>query len=67
MGIAPMDIPVTEQLLMVVPWLDPVVDSVGYDVRSQYVELFWLNVLGPTNIALGPSWTVGLRHVFVVT
>ena len=33
---------------MVVPWHDPVVDSVGYDVRSQYVELFWLNVLGPT-------------------
>ena len=48
MAIAPMDIPVTDQLLMVVPWLDPVVDSVGYDVRSQYVELFWLNVLGPT-------------------
>jgi hypothetical protein len=43
-----MDIPVTEQSLMVVPWHDPVVDSVGYDVRSQYVELFWLNVLGPT-------------------
>ena len=42
MALAPMDIPVTEQLLMVVPWLDPVVDSVGYDVRSQYVELFWL-------------------------
>ena len=33
---------------MIVPWHDPVVDSVGYDVRSQYVELFWLNVLGPT-------------------
>jgi hypothetical protein len=48
MAITPMDIPVTDHLLMVVPWLDPVVDSVGYDVRSQYVELFWLNVLGPT-------------------
>ncbi|MEY2581092.1 MAG: hypothetical protein QOE09_941 [Ilumatobacteraceae bacterium] len=48
MAIAPMDIPVTDQLLMVVPWLDPVVDSIGYEVRSQYVELFWLNVLGPT-------------------
>ena len=33
---------------MVVPWHDPVVDSVGFDVRSNYVELFWLNVLGPT-------------------
>lgn len=34
--------------VMVVPWHDPVVDSVGFDVRSNYVELFWLNVLGPT-------------------
>ncbi|MSW79476.1 MAG: hypothetical protein F2828_17635, partial [Actinobacteria bacterium] len=33
--------------LMVVPWHDPVVDALGYDVRSAYVELFWLNVLGP--------------------
>ncbi len=48
MAPAPMDIPVTDQSLMVVPWHDPVVDSIGYDVRSQYVELFWLNVLGPT-------------------
>ncbi|MEY2553378.1 MAG: hypothetical protein QOC57_1238 [Ilumatobacteraceae bacterium] len=48
MPTAPMDILVTEQFLMVVPWHDPVVDSVGYEVRSQYVELFWLNVLGPT-------------------
>jgi hypothetical protein len=48
MATTPTEIPVTDQLLMVVPWLDPVVDSIGYDVRSQYVELFWLNVLGPT-------------------
>ena len=43
-----LEVPVTDQLLMIVPWHDPVVDSVGFDVRSQYVELFWLNVLGPT-------------------
>jgi hypothetical protein len=48
MAPTPMAIPVNDQLLMVVPWHDPVVDSIGYDVRSQYVELFWLNVLGPT-------------------
>jgi len=34
--------------LVVVPWHDPVVEEVGYDVRSMYVELFWLNVLGPS-------------------
>ena len=40
--------PATDATLMVVPWHDPVVDAVGFDVRSTYVELFWLNVLGPT-------------------
>ena len=34
--------------LVVVPWYDEVVDPIGHDPRSQYVELFWLNVLGPT-------------------
>ncbi len=38
----------TEPTIMVVPWHDPVVDSVGFDVRSSYVELFWLNILGPS-------------------
>jgi len=37
-----------EATVMVVPWHDPIVDAVGFDVRSEYVELFWLNVLGPT-------------------
>jgi hypothetical protein len=41
------DLP-ADATLMVVPWHDPVVDSLGHDVRSLYVELFWLNVLGPT-------------------
>ena len=47
--------------VMVVPWHDPVVDAVGYDVRSLYVELFWLNVLGPANIKLGPPATATQR------
>lgn len=34
--------------LVVVPWSDPVVESVGFEARSGYVELFWLNVLGPS-------------------
>ena len=45
---APIDFLTSEPTLMVVPWNDPVVDAVGHDARSQYVELFWLNVLGPT-------------------
>lgn len=30
------------------PWLDPVVDQVGHDPRSAYVEKFWLATLGPS-------------------
>jgi hypothetical protein len=43
--------PATERLwLRIEPWLDPVIDEVGYDPRSEYVETFWLPVLGPTTI-----------------
>lgn len=38
--------------LTIVPWADPVVDSVGHDPRSIYVERFWLPVLGPTTVWL---------------
>jgi hypothetical protein len=36
--------------LRVEPWPDPVIDEVGHDPRSAYVETFWLQVLGPTSI-----------------
>ena len=34
--------------LRVVPWKDAVVDSLGLDPRSWYVEQFWLPIVGPT-------------------
>lgn len=34
--------------LLVRPWPDPVIDTLGHDPRSPYVERFWLGVLGPT-------------------
>jgi hypothetical protein len=34
--------------LAVEAWPDPVIDAVGHDVRSAYVEQFWLGVLGPS-------------------
>jgi len=34
--------------LRVEAWTDPVVDRVGHDPRSTYVERFWLGVLGPS-------------------
>lgn len=41
--------------LRIEPWHDPVIDEVGYDPRSAYVETFWLPVLGPST-----TWL--LRH-----
>lgn len=32
----------------IIPWLDPLVDGLGYPVHDPYVETFWLPVLGPT-------------------
>lgn len=42
--------------LLVRPWPDPVLEQVGYDPRSPYVERFWLGTLGPS-----ATWLV--RHV----
>ncbi|HVC25312.1 MAG TPA: hypothetical protein VND23_06120 [Acidimicrobiales bacterium] len=33
-------------------WRDPVVDALGHDARSLYVETFWLPVLGPSTTLL---------------
>ena len=43
-------------MLDVRPWLDPTLDRYGSDPRSEYVERFWLPVLGP-------SCTWLLRHI----
>ena len=42
--------------IRVMPWPDPVLDAVGHDTRSWYVETFWLPTLGPTALLL-------LRHL----
>src|SRR2546423_1106786 len=34
--------------LTIRPWPDEVIDTVGLDPRSYYVETFWLGVLGPS-------------------
>ena len=33
-------------------WTDPVVDRLGHDPRSSYVERFWLPILGPSSVWL---------------
>ncbi|MCU1495773.1 MAG: hypothetical protein JWO62_3537 [Acidimicrobiaceae bacterium] len=35
-------------VIKVEPWRDPVVEALGHDPRSLYVETFWLPVLGPS-------------------
>ncbi len=42
--------------LTIQPWPDPILDTVGHDPRSLYVERFWLPTLGPTALLL-------LRHL----
>lgn len=42
--------------LVVTPWVDPVIDTLGFDPRSWYAETFWLPTLGPTSLLL-------LRHL----
>ena len=38
----------TESSLPIRPWVDPLVDILGFDPRSAYVERFWLSILGPS-------------------
>lgn len=37
-----------DAVLHVVAWVDPVIDELGHDPRSHYVEHYWLGVLGPS-------------------
>jgi hypothetical protein len=39
---------VSTTALTVVPWPDVVIDALGHDPRSPYVETYWLAVLGPS-------------------
>lgn len=41
-------LPPNTKHLLVRPWSDPIIDQIGYDARSPYVERFWLGVLGPS-------------------
>jgi hypothetical protein len=38
--------------LAIQPWPDPIIDTLGHDPRSRYVERFWLPTLGPTSLLL---------------
>lgn len=38
--------------ISIAPWPDPVVESVGHEIKSDYVEKFWLGILGPSTTLL---------------
>ena len=48
------------RVVVIRPWIDPVVDDDGHDPRSRYVETFWLGVLGPTATWLVRRLAAGL-------
>jgi hypothetical protein len=54
--------PPTTETLRIRPWPDPVIDAVGHDPRSTYVERFWLGVLGPSTTWLLRRMAAGLEE-----
>lgn len=60
MSLTPFELALNDPTIVIVPWYDDVVDPIGYDPRSQYVEMFWLNVLGPTATWLMRRMVTGL-------
>lgn len=52
----PLDQTLPTDVVHISAWPDPVIDQVGHDLRSPYVEQFWLPILGP-------STTLLLRHI----
>lgn len=59
--VADLPVPVTGSL-RVAAWADPYLAEHGHDVRSSYVELFWLGILGPTATMLLRRLATGLEH-----
>lgn len=56
------DQPAEPAHLRIVPWRDEVIDRVGYDPRSAYVERFWLGILGPSTTLLLRRFAAELDH-----
>ena len=58
--IADVQLALPVDVVHVVPWVDPVIDALGFDPRSDYVELFWLGVVGPSTTWLMRRLVAGL-------
>jgi hypothetical protein len=51
-----------ETRLQVIPLVDAVIDSLGHDPRSLYVEQYWLSILGPSATLLLRRLAAGLEE-----
>src|ERR671937_2232778 len=49
------------ETLTIRPWPDDVIDTLGHDPRSAYVERFWLGILGPSTTWLLRRLAAGLE------
>lgn len=49
-------------VLHILPWPDEVIDHLGLDPRSPYVEEFWLPVLGPSTLLLVRRLAAGFDY-----
>jgi hypothetical protein len=47
--------------VLIRPWPDPVIDTLGFDPRSAYVETYWLGILGPSTTWLLRRLVAGLE------
>ncbi len=52
----------TPDTLHIHPWPDEIIDGLGFDPRSSYVETFWLSVLGPSTTWLLRRLAAGLER-----
>jgi hypothetical protein len=50
------------EVLHVRPWPDEVLDRLGFDPRSSYVEEYWLPVLGPSTVWLLRRLAAGFEY-----
>ena len=51
----------TTDTLTIRPWPDDVIDNLGHDPRSHYVETYWLGILGPSTTWLLRRIVAGLE------
>ena len=52
---------VSSDTLTIRPWPDDVIDALGFDPRSHYVETYWLGILGPSTTWLARRLVAGLE------